>query len=362
MVDIDLFKDEGEDKDWESSPEGSDDFGDELKDDLDLGEDFQDSSALEPEGILDDEEAIPDFEEPDESEDYDDYEYGEVKDKKTSPILYVILGVVIVFAAAYFLGLIPGFKPPGKTITSRPVDTIRKPPSLVVEDTTRIETTTQLPPDQESSADQRTTPLKMTKSGERHAVLVNSCQSILNNLTQNGQFGTLMIDGNRFSVQYVSETPGMSQAMSEKIKGLLGATNIKVSSEDSQRSQGKRVYFGVVSGELPVGAMSAAGAGKTNFLSLDQFNNQIKSIANQYGLSILKIDKLAAHNGGRQQAVQIKIEGSKNQALTFLSSLNTIQSKFEIDKLLLVPAEYTDYNASRLKVVLDILVHLDKQL
>ena len=63
--------------------------------------------------------------------------------------------------------------------------------------------------------------------------------AVLNELANKGQFGTLLIEGNRFSVQYVSEAPGMAQAMAQTVQQLLNAKNVKVSKEDSDRSGGK---------------------------------------------------------------------------------------------------------------------------
>jgi len=359
MVDIDLFKDEDdEQQEWGGASEGEEEIADDVKGDLDLGDDFQDTPDLDTDGLLDDEEAIPDFEEPDDTEDYDDYEYGDVKEKKTSPVLWILLGFVVIFAVLYLLDMIPGF--PRTTKPKKPpVVTMRRNPALAVKDTSRqagspgIKQTLQTKPGQPVTG-------KPGPVQGRLASLQKASASILNDLAKAGQFGTFMIDGDRFSVQYVSEKAGVSEAMKDKIQTLLGASEVKASSEDPERTNGKVVYLGVISGKLPEKPETAEAAGQATFTSLQQFENQVKTLATQRNIQNLKIENVSSFEQGQQRLIRIRTDGNQTAMRGFLTALGSIKGKMKIEKLLLVPSDYSDYQANNLKLVLEIRIYIGK--
>lgn len=359
MVDIDLFKDEDEEQqDWGGAPEGEEEISGDVKSDLDLGDDFQDTPDLDAEGILDDEEAIPDFEEPDDTEDYDDYEYGDVKEKKTSPVLWILLGLIVIFAALYYLNMIPGFSRSAKP-RRPPAVTMRRKPVITVQDTTKKAGTAAIkrtPP----GVPGQIAPGKIMVAQGRLATLQKASASVLNDLASAGQFGTFMVDGDRFSVQYVSETPGVSAAMAEKLKTLLEASEVKASSEDRERSNDRIVYLGVVSGKLPEKQTGTGTAEKQPFASIQQFENQVKTLAGQQNIQNVKTDNVASSAEGQQRLVRIRAEGSQADIMKFLKSLGSLQGKMDTEKLLLVPSDYSDYKATNLKLIVETRIHISK--
>ena len=105
MVDINLFKNDGEEgeeeKEWDSESSEGDDFENTMKDDLGFDDDLSGQDTFDEGGLLDEEEPLPDFDEPEgEDQHGKDYEFGEVKEKKSSLWLWILMGVIVVAVVA----------------------------------------------------------------------------------------------------------------------------------------------------------------------------------------------------------------------------------------------------------------------
>jgi len=383
MVDIDLFKDDNEENDWkESSDQSGGDLGDDLggdaADEFNFDDEFGEGESLDTEGIMDGEEAIPEFDESEESDAFDDYEYGDVKEKKTSPFIWVLLGIVIVFVGVYIFVIDPSMnpfqqkKPATSTVQQRRPTTLTRRPTTVPPSTGTVDTaaarpstvagtpgtSTTTPPAGDTSVRQpavTTAGSQQQVSGTKNAVLVNNSISVLNELSASAQFGTLMMEHDRFLVQYVSNQANVGQAMTNEIKALLNGANMKVSPEDRQTLNGRIRYSGVVSGTLPAESTGTPNRGQP-IADPGTFENQLKALAVQQQMSSPAIERFSAQtkDNMKTQALRFKTEGSKVQAIRFLNQLKAMTGRFDMDKLLIVPQPYSDSEASQIKLVLDI--------
>jgi len=370
MVDINLFKEEGEEEEWKPEGEGEN-LEDEFGEDFDLGEEESESSPLDEddENLLGDEEAIPDFEEPDDKEVEEDYEYGEGKEKKTPIWLWAALGIVLIGASIYLFWYQPrqrrakGTEQPVASLTaadslrqssqqSQPgVGVVERDSTSTVRDTTsRVD----LP------SGQPTTPsgLVSTTGMRRKTPMVQATTAVFENLSDQGQRGTIILEGDKFHVGYVSAAPGGAEAMGQRIQQLMGASGFEVAPEDRHLTAGKIQYWGVVSGVLPGLQQDDALSSTDRYPSADSFIDRVKTLAQQSQLSIYESEKFTARidQSVKQVPVRIKMEGNKTNVLNFFGRLINFQGNYRISKLTVAPVSISDFKASKVKMVLDVWV------
>jgi hypothetical protein len=353
MVDINLFKDDEEEKEWKPTPGEGEELGGEPKEDLGLDGNVSESSLLDDEGLLGDEEPIPDFGEPEEKEKEEDYEFGEVKEKKTPVWFWAFLGIVVVGVFLYLFVYLPQ-----QNKTKRAASPEVRRPAL----TDRLKQESQARGQITSAVDSGTASQpssiqrRVGAAGVRSVdVFVEATKVIFANLTQEGQLGTIILDGDRFHVGYVSETPNVSQAMGHRIKTLLGASEFRVSPEDRHRTGGRVHYWGVVSGVLPQKSLGLVQTSTKTFATADSFIEGMKGLVQQHRLALQQTEKYSerSEKGIRHVPVRLKIEGSKTQTLTFLDALKGFQGNYNLAKLTLAPVVISDFQANQVKLVLE---------
>jgi len=361
MVDINLFKDDEDEKDWKPTPGEGEELEGNRQEDLEFEEDVWETPALGDEDILGDEETIPDFEEPGEIEEEEDYEFGDVKKKKTSVWLWFLMGIVLVCASLYLFVLQPrqiGIKRLTTYVTKKPSEAGKRVEEIqergLDRDAALVDS---------SGVDRSGQVAAMVDSDYSRAMgsvstAVEASRAVFEDLTRHGQFGAVLLTGDRFFVEYVSETPGVAKAMGHRIQTLLGASGFKVSPEERHRTAGRIHYWGVVSGELPQKARGAARTPVQRFATAESFIEGIKGFVLQHRLTVRGLQKLSesSEEGTRQTCIRVKVEGSKTHALDFLESLKGFQGNYGLAKLLLVPSNYSDFKANQVKLVLDFLV------
>ncbi|MBN2030460.1 hypothetical protein JW824_09465 [bacterium] len=365
MVDINLFKDEEEEK-WESDSgrEEKSESGDDLIDEFSMDEELTQSSALSDKDLLDSDEPIPDFDEPGENVVEEDYQFGNIKERKTSPWIWVALGVVLVFAAIYFFYIQPR--------QTQPEQIVPRMPSGVSEGDLSTEQTTDSgeglvdsDSGERGAVSEEGTALRETGAESQISGLsalatvgtvVDASVAVFNNLTQAGQLGTIVLEGYRFHVGYVSETPGVAQAMGERIKAILGSSGYEVSPEDPHRTAGKMHYWGVISGVIPQKASTSPPSVESRrFTSMDQFIQEINTLVQNNRLSVQETQKFSTRSeeGLSQTPVRMKIEGSKAQTLVFLNALKGFQGNYRLLKLTMAPVDISDFQANQVRLVLE---------
>ncbi len=365
MVDINLFKDEDEEEKWESDSGGDEksDAGDDLIDDFPIEEELTESSALSDNDLLDSDEPIPDFEEPEENALEEDYQFGDIKEKKTSPWIWVALGVVLIFAAVYFFYIQPRQTPPEQVVPRMPSGLSEGGVSSegasdsgegVVDSGSEEGVVSE-----ESGAASETE--VQSQIGGLNALasvsaVVDASVAVFSNLTQTGQLGTIVLEGYQFHVGYVSETPGVAQAMGARIQSILGISEFNVSPEDPHRTAGRMHYWGVISGVIPQKAStSSSSAESRQFATTDQFIQEINTLIQNNRLSVEETQKFSARSEGglNQVPIRMKIEGNKAQTLGFLNSLKGLQGNYRLLKLTMAPVDISDFQASQVKLVLE---------
>lgn len=374
MVDINLFKEEGEEE-WKPNGEGEsegENLEDELGEDFDLGEEESEPSPLDEDddSLLGDEEVIPDFDESDEKEVEEDYEYGETKEKRTPVWLWALLGVVLIGASLYLFWYQPRQK--RKSAASRQsavdlasVDSLRQGaqqsqagPLTAGRDSSGITRDTTSQKDRVSGLVPATTKGVSTKGLTPTTLFIDVASAVFENLSAQGQLGTIILEGNKFHVGYVSSTPGTAQEMGQRIQRLIGAAGFQVSPEDRHRTAGKIQYWGVVSGEMPAMEQEGPPPSAGRFPTADSFINGVKELVQQSQLSFQQAEKFAVRSlqGVRQIPVRAKVEGNKANALMFLKNLKGFQGNYNVSKLTIAPVNISDFKASEVKLVLDFLI------
>ena len=367
MVDINLFKDE-EEEEWKSDSGGKKEgeSGDELIKEFGMDENLAGSSALSDEDLLSNEENMSDLEEPDDKDVGSDYQFGNTKKRKTSPGVWVALGIVLVFAAFYFFY----YQPKQTQIKNMASNIIRRPQVNEQEDTLsqgRIPEPIGVSTDSGSAESS----VSRVSGGVVGSSLLNELASVgtvvdagiavFQNLTQEGQLGTIIFDGYNFHVGYVSETPGVAQAMGYRIQTVLGTSGFEVSPEDQHRTAGRVHYWGVVSGVLPKkeGEATQIITG-TRFTTPDNFIQEVKVLVQNNRLSVRETETffMRSEGGYNQTPVRLKIEGTKVQTLTFLNILKGFQGNYRLAKITIAPVDISDFNANQVKLVLEFVVFI----
>lgn len=381
MVDINLFKEDEEEQqqDGQPEPEGtgtpeSDDvFGDDLGfddslDDVDSDMDSGNNSENDFGGddLLDEEDTVPEFEDDEEFDEEDedqemDYDFGEAKEKKAPVWLWILL-VIVVLGAGFYLFIYPKMTQKIATPIPREDQATQVPDQTIPMDSSQTVANEQLGQDQGTSTpSSMQTPKQIpsrTVSSARvsNAGMVSVSTTVLGNLTRLNQFGAILITDDQFMVQYASETPGVAEAMGSRIKALLDVKEVKISPEDRNMKGNQVRYEGVISGTLPRRTETVANPVIKQYGNADQFVSDIRGLLTQFKLSIQSVQKMSDTSEG--VPVQVKAEGSQQSMMQFMERVQSIQGNLQLDKLFLSPASLLDYQAEKLKVVLDFTVLL----
>lgn len=351
MVDINLFDEEDDkagkkEKDWDSTlgkAEGpkSDSFKDELSLDDDLG-----SSSLGDEGLLGEEEVVPELEEAESPDNEDKHKSGGSKKKKTPASYYLILAVAVIAAAVYTYMTVKskGGKIP-KTTSSIKTSIAYQSPSTMPSAT------------RPGMGRTGTDSAKIGFAGSGvSSGLIDLAKTVFGDLSKQEQFGAVLMDGDRFAVEYVSSNPAVSKEMGKRIQGLMGSTNYIYSPELRHQIDGKTTYMGVISGVIEKKGTSGTKPSVAQFTNSNQFEDQVKGFAKQNNLSGVDVRKLYGTQATGQIEYRLRVEGSHTQAMGWLEQMKKIQPPSKIKTLLIVPMDYSDRKANNIKVVLDLSV------
>jgi hypothetical protein len=389
MVDINLFDDEPEDEKQESNDQSFDnldsgedlDLGDDLTGDLesdfnasggegDLGgmlddeesgggedsidealgfdEDLSEEQELEPDDLMEEEFTELD----DDAElDSDDYDYGGGGHKQVTPLIWVIvfLAVVVIAFVFYRDPIMALFTSKTKLATKTRI-TQTAPPKTQV--TPRGQTAGSM-----GSAAQADTSAQSTAAAVQGAAtpLLNVSTGLFDELSGKGQFNMLMVDNDRFAVEYVANVRGSAESFAQRVKTLVNATAVVASPEDAHSINGKTVYFGVISGKLDPNVMKRKYSGAA-FSDETRFINGIRSQIQEYGLKESGYLKRSSRQEGSQTKnnYEFVIEGERIKVITFLKSLNSLQGAWEPVKIRLSPVNLNDFTAQQVKLVLDL--------
>ncbi len=369
MVDINLFKEEeGEEKEWDSTSDEGEELEDALQDE-DLGlsdDDIADTSPIEEDDLLsDDDEVIPDFGETVDGDQEEDYEFGEVRQKKTSPWVFVALGVVVIAAAVYLFIIQPKEKaaqiasmphvrrPAAMQTATQPTESQQTAPSTTQPDSSKTST---VPPAQSVAVSGGTGSGIAPVVGST-ASFVRASRTIVDEFTKRNQFAAFIMSGNQFHVGYVSETPNVANAMSHKVGTLLSASDLKTSPEERHRTAGRIYYWGVVSGQIGAAGQPVSSESRT-FTTTDGVVEGLKGVVQQHRLTTKEVQKLfeGSYEGKRQAQVRMKIEGNKADAMNFLNGLQNFNGNYGMTKLIIAPVTISDFQGNQVKLVLDFLV------
>ncbi|HDQ44905.1 MAG TPA: hypothetical protein ENN17_05315 [bacterium] len=350
MVDINLF-DEGFEDQSDSSPEqrpsGSSDAGrrdnDDFSGDLNLGDDLSDDAGLGGDTLLDGDETLPDFEEEEEGLD-DDYTFEGSGPKKSPPWLLIGVGLFAVAAVLFIYVIYPTLNKPVAIKLPKPKPPATKP--VAVRPVQPAETAPAQPTDQEQ------TPETIRPAVEGRYDVLAGTRTVFENLSAQGQAGVVIINNNRYLVEYVSKTPGVADAMGQRIQTLFGADNYAVSPEERHRTAGQDNYWGVVSGTLPPFSAHAPSPGANPYPTMTSFHGRIKTLCAQHGIALQSIAKPAGivQQPKQHSSGHMIIEGEKKNVFAFMHDLKQIEGHWGVSKLLLAPADIADFHASRVKM------------
>jgi hypothetical protein len=343
MVDINLFKEGEEEKEWDPIPQKEESPSDGL-DDFKF-EDDNKSPALDDKSLLD--EGFESAEEPQEKSSEEAYDFGpDEQKKKTSIWTWVILGVVVIGAVSYLYLFQPKTPEIPKTVIPanlRPV--AHRDSTTIKPDSSRINSP--------MGAEAARTVSAPVAGGNRTAVFAVLTKTVIENLGQQGQFGTVLLNDDRFSVEYVSDTPGVSDAMAYRIKTLMGASEVTASPEERHKTAGAFHYWGVVSGAVPKTVPGAVAGQPKHYPSTELFIEALKAMIKENGLAERGVTRSGPVD---KPIVQIRAEGSRNGILQLLDALKRSPSNYLLDKLVGVPVDIADFEAVKMKLVLEFTV------
>ncbi|MBN1781816.1 hypothetical protein JW948_11865 [bacterium] len=396
MVDINLFDDSdeeqqqgAEDPSFEELPDsGGMDIGDDLggglePDDLgqDLGVDMdsdlggesldadsldeafgfdEDTSAaddLESDTLMG-EEDLTDLDEMDAGMDDEDYDFGGGGQTRVSPAIFII-AIIALVVIAWFIkpdlfssvtSKIGKSKTTTKTMTRKPAGAgVQKPAAQAG----------QKPSAQATAAgDSGKVPVTVPGSAVPVATnrLIGSSSRVLNDLGGQGQFGMMIIEKDRFMIEYAAANAGNADAFGKRLQTILGAASFNASPEDMHSANGKTVYLGVISGKFAAAAGSSISG--SPFRTENDFSNSMKTRIKQQGLQDRGLKKRAAQSQGTVQKVnyEMMLEGDKDKALLFLQQLGQFGGGWEPSKIRISPVDMDDYYAKRVKIVMDLSV------
>ena len=317
MVDINLFEEEvtpgKKDKPSEPSSRREDKrSGDGLKDD-----DFNfDDDLSEPSLDQFQPEMEPVFEDDKTGSRRGKDPSGGSKTKKTSPtfLIIVVLAAMAVVAVIQFMIPSPQMEKRGKAVS---VHRPGAPGVQTIADSAKVAGQRIL-----QKADLGGGPsaagLGSVTSGQT-VHFVEAAKTVVDYLGKNNQFVALLLKGDRFYVEYGSETRGAADAVGQKIQALLKAEGFKASPEDRHRIVDGVRFCGVISGTLP--RQVPAGLGATPAATVwnaDSFVDKLNSLMKEKGLRSGKVQKFQEFPmaGVRQTPIRLRVEGARKEAMS----------------------------------------------
>jgi len=387
MVDINLFDDEPEEQENEQENQSFDDLGD--SGDLDLGDDISEDSLegeddfgggfgddnLDGESLddalgFDDElpadddldsetlmaDDLSDLDEGD-ADLEEDYDFGGGSRQRVSPLLWVIMLLVVAFVAIYF------FKPEllsfSKSKRRKPVKVtqtagkqVKKQVSSDSQTASASTAAKQQAPVGTAASDSGavSTARPQMQGTNPGSVRIAASVQIFNEFAMKNQFAMLVVDKDRVTAEYASATKGMSDTFGKQLQTLSKAESYTASPEDMHTVNGQSVYFGVISCKLNPGKVQTGMTG-TPFANEDAFINAVKSKLQLQGLPQTGQKK---RTGSKNVFFEWTVEGDKAKVMAFLQSLTTLPGAWEPVKILISPSELNDFQAKRVKLVLDL--------
>ena len=347
MVDINLFE-EGFDDNLEvphDEPASESTGGGKLEEDdfggdLNFGDDLSDDAELGADSLLDGDETLPDFENEDGDALDEDYAFDGPADKKSPPWLLIGVGAVAVIAVLFLYVILPMLNKP------KPVKTPQVRPPVTMPVSKDSSQTAAKPAAQQTPG---TTPAPVSQGT---LDVLSASTAVFENLSAGGQAGVVIINDTQYLVEYVSQTPGVSEAMGKRIQTLLGATNFEVSPEEKHTTSGESHYWGVVSGTLPALKSHVLAGAANPYASMTAFQDRIKALITQNGLTLEGIEKPAgmAVRPKKQISGHMIITGEKEKVMAFIKALNRLEGTWGVSKLLLAPMSISDFSASKVKM------------
>jgi len=357
-MDLNLDDEFGEELDEESEPDL----------DKDLDKELDDVSSLDDEDFDDfeNEEEIPDLEEPAADVEDKDYSFGEVKKKGPSPFLLVLLGIVVIVALGYVFVYKPkvdSLKELQSNIPEKPnvqelMEQQRKDLAAQKKDTTGGAGVAAPGSEKQTVKPGETTEKVRTAAANiQPTELAKNTGSLVNYFSQNNCLGTIIIDikNKYFRAGYASLQPDVSDKMAEKIKTIFNTGKYEMSPEDGYRTNGERRYWGVISGELPATVISQSASPK-NFNSAQSFEQWLKRTAQNNSLLFKESETFPANteSGETIIPVRVKVEGNSKNLITYLTVLLRNSGKYNVDKMIITPATINDFKGETIKFVIDL--------
>jgi len=337
MVDINLFdeNDTGKPKKWDDSDSGSHSLGSE-----DLDEDLafdNKKTKLKNEDPFQAEDTVPDWGENEELGAMPAETGGR---KKSSVGLLAVLGTLLVAAAVFFLYIYPGMTKPKKPATTTRTGPAVKPGETAVKPVGR--------PDS----------LRAAGRAGSIAYAVQAAQKAFLNLSEQGQLGVVIINAKQFMVQYVSETPGVANAMGQRIQTLLGVPRYTASPEDRHQTAGQTRYWGVISGQWVQPLTNPVAIGAAGSMNTDMLIARMKEEALKKGLTSRDVQKFPTLKEGviNKSSARIIVEGEKSKVVEFLGSLQNIEGRWGLSKILIAPLKIEDFYARQAKLDIEFWV------
>jgi hypothetical protein len=355
MVDINLFDDEEEksgkrENDWDSTPDKPEGKKPEsLKDDLNLDDDFGNTASLGDETLLGEEEVVPELDDSESKGTGGDYGSRSSKKKKTQPVYFVILALFFVIAVVYVYFMTQSRKGGGrKTLSSKQTASLTKPGS--------VSTARKGAGRTGASADSIRS---VAATGAKLTGPIELAKTVFDDLSRQSQFGAILLDGERFAVEYVTDSPGGSQEMGKRIQKIIGISEFKSSPEEKHTLNGRTTYWGVISGTIAVKPVPGFQTTSAKFATADQFAEQVKGLAKQNKLAFVDVkNRFSGPSETRNAGFRLRGEGGKSQVLAWLEQISKFQPNCSVRTLFLVPMDYFDQKANNIKLVLDVSITL----
>jgi len=391
MVDINLFQDDDAE---EEKREGGDenntgheagdvfnddlvgDFGEELSDELGLGDDIPHDEPADDLGddLLgadsDIEESISLYDDLDDESEKDEYSSGPGERKQgASVFLWILLGIVAAAAAFYFFAIVPRQKEIVKKqaqVVKRPdvqklIEKMKQERMKAAQDSAKgtdaaLTANTYA---KRSAKQVGPTPSRSTVSASSgiNSNYADVTDKIVNVLINRGQLGAFLVFDDGFAVEYNSATPNSANELASKIGTLVGVSNLKISPEERHKTGGQVRYWGVISGKFPKGFTGdLSGTGST--FTAQNLTVRLKSIAKTQNLNIKKVQifNTRYEKGRKIRPVRLKLDGSGTDVLAYMKKVCSLKGNFKVSKIMIAPVMLSDFHGRNLKVVLDLNV------
>ena len=184
---------------------------------------------------------------------------------------------------------------------------------------------------------------------------VSTVNALTKSLSSPNNFTLITYHGNhRFFAEFLSPSSSTTNSLTETIQQNVSPLELKTVSQSNLFSNGKSTRKVLVVGKMDERAALLGRKGSMNRMTVSQFPDWIKELAQTYGLQIKRYTAgpRTDEYGEDKTPIQIHFGGSQDDVTSFLSAMIEKTPSISLSKIIVSPSDRRTLNSNLLDLVM----------